>query len=40
MTQKNIKIFKNEIYSEPPKKTMIQTKQTYTISMTSGLLIF
>ena len=37
MTQKNIKIFINDIYSKPPKSNMIQTKQTYTILMTFGV---
>ena len=40
MTQKNIKIFINEIYSKPPKKIISQTKQTYTILMTFGVEIF
>ena len=37
MTQKNIKIPINEIFSKPPKRIMLQTKQTYTILMTYGL---
>ena len=37
MTQKNIEIFINEIYSKPPKNIIPQTKQTFIISMTFGL---
>ena len=37
MTQKNIKIFINEIYSKPPKNILLQTKQTYTILMIFGV---
>ena len=37
MTQKNIKIFINEIYFEPPKSIMPQTKQMFIILMTHGL---
>ena len=40
MTQKNIRIFINEIYSKPLKKIMIQTKQTYTMWMRFGVWIF
>ena len=40
MTQKNIKIFINEIYSKPPKKNYTTNKQTFIISMTFGLLIY
>ena len=40
MTQKNNKIFINEIYSKPPKIITQQIKQTYTILMTFGLLTF
>ena len=38
MTQKNIKIFINEIYSKGPKKYYAtnKTKQTYSILMTFG----
>ena len=37
MTQKNIKIFINEIYSKPPKKIMLQTKQMFITLMTFGV---
>ena len=40
MTQKNIKIFINEIYSKPPKSIMQQTKQMFILLMTFGLQIF
>ena len=40
MTQKNIRIFINEIYSKPPEKIMSLTKQMFTISMTFGLLMY
>ena len=37
MTQKNIRIIKNEIYSKPPKRTMLQTKQMFIIVMIFGV---
>ena len=40
MTQKNIKIFINEIYSKPPKSIIPQTKQMFIILMRIGLLIY
>ena len=40
MTQTNIKTFLEEIYSKPPKKNMLQTKQMFTKSMTFGLWIY
>ena len=39
MTQKNIKIFINEISSKPTKNFIPQTKQIFIILMTFGLLI-
>ena len=40
MTQKNIKIFINEIYSKDQESNMRQIKQMFIISMTFGLLIY
>ena len=37
MTQKTFKVFINEIYSKPPKKTMLQTKLMFIILMTFGV---
>ena len=37
MSQKNIKIFINEIYSKPPKRIILQTKQVFITVMTYGL---
>ena len=38
MSQKNIKIFVSETYSKGPKSIIPQTKQTFIILMTYGLL--
>ena len=37
MTQKNIKVFINEIYSKPPKRIMLKTKLIFIILITLGV---
>ena len=39
MTQKNIKIFITKFIPNDRKGILLQTKQTFTLLMTSGLLI-
>ena len=39
MTRKNIEVFINEIYSEPPKRDYATKKQMFILLMTFGLLI-